>query len=277
MFALELFGTLASEHQSENVVISPISVQLALGLLYYGAGGRTATELQKALHDSATASKDGLAESYHRLLNSYTNSTAVVKFANKLFTRENLTVASHFREVAEKYFHSEVEGLKFDKPEAVQRINNWVKEKTQNKIDHVVDSVDPATKTVLINAIYFKARWENTFYVGNTQESDFWLNESKAVKVPTMYAEGYYKYAEYAELDAKAIELPFEGTNMSMWFILPNSRTGLQQLERKLKSVDLKQLEHHWKETKIEIFLPKFNFTFDSDLKDTLKNVSPSL
>uniref|UniRef100_A0A6P4FGD8 Leukocyte elastase inhibitor C-like n=1 Tax=Drosophila rhopaloa TaxID=1041015 RepID=A0A6P4FGD8_DRORH len=47
LFATELFQTLATDRQDENVIISPVSIQLALGLAYYGAEGRTAAELQK--------------------------------------------------------------------------------------------------------------------------------------------------------------------------------------------------------------------------------------
>lgn len=275
MFATELFQTLATDRQSENVIISPVSVQLALGLAYYGAEGRTATELQKTLHASAKESKDGLAESYHNLLHSYIKSKTVLEIANKVYTRENLKVAPHFREVAEKYFDSEVEGLNFNKEsQAVQRINNWVKEKTQDKIDHVVDSLEPDTNVALINAIYFKARWARPFNDEDTKDRDFWLSESQAVQVPTMFADNWYYYADYPELDAKAIELFFENINMTMWFILPNKRTGLQQLEQQLKGVDFKQLEERWQWQSVSVYLPKFQFEFDTDLKPTLSKVS---
>lgn len=275
MFATELFQTLATDRQSENVIISPVSVQLALGLAYYGAEGRTATELQKTLHASAKESKDGLAESYHNLLHSYIKSKTVLEIANKIYTRENLKVAPHFREVAEKYFDSEVEGLNFDnESQAVQRINNWVKDQTQNKIEHVVDALEPDTNIALINAIYFKARWARPFNDEDTKDRDFWLSESQAVQVPTMFADNWYYYADYPELDAKAIELFFENINMTMWFILPNKRTGLQQLEQQLKGVDFKKLEERWQWQSVSVYLPKFKFEFDTDLKPTLSKVS---
>lgn len=50
LFATELFQTVATRSQNENVIISPVSVQTALGLVYYGASGQTANELQKSLH-----------------------------------------------------------------------------------------------------------------------------------------------------------------------------------------------------------------------------------
>ncbi|XP_023037971.1 serine protease inhibitor 42Dd [Drosophila willistoni] len=277
LFATELFQTLATDRQNENVIISPVSIQLALGLAYYGAEGQTATELQRTLHASAKESKDGLAESYHRLLHSYIKSKTVLEIANKVYTRENLKVSPHFREVAEKYFDSEVEGLDFSREtEALERINQWVKQKTQDKIEHAVDSLDPDTNVALINAIYFKARWARPFNDDDTKDRDFWLNEKQSVQVPTMFADNWYYYADYPELDAKAIELFFENINMTMWFILPNERTGLQKLEQNLKGVDFKLLEERWQWKSVSVYLPKFKFEFDADMKPTLNKLGIS-
>ncbi|XP_022232379.2 LOW QUALITY PROTEIN: serine protease inhibitor 42Dd [Drosophila obscura] len=277
LFATELFQTLATERQDENVIISPVSIQLALGLAYYGAEGRTATELQKTLHASAKESKDGLAESYHRLLHSYIKSKTVLEIANKVYTRENLKVAPHFREVAQKYFDSDVEALDFSREtEAVDRINAWVKQETQEKIERVVDSLEPDTNVALVNAIYFKARWARPFNDDDTRDRDFWLGERQSVQVPTMFADNWYYYADYPELDAKAIELFFENINMTMWFILPNQRTGLRALEEKLKGVDFKLLEDRWQWQSVSVYLPKFKFEFDTDLKPTLSKMGIS-
>ncbi|EDW31470.1 GL11156 [Drosophila persimilis] len=277
LFATELFQTLATDRQDENVIISPVSIQLALGLAYYGAEGRTATELQKTLHASAKESKDGLAETYHRLLHSYIKSKTVLEIANKVYTRENLKVASHFREVAQKYFDSDVEALDFSREtEAVDRINAWVKQETQDKIERVVDSLEPDTNVALVNAIYFKARWARPFNDEDTRDRDFWLGERQSIQVPTMFADNWYYYADYPELDAKAIELFFENINMTMWFILPNQRSGLRSLEEKLKGVDFKLLEDRWQWQSVSVYLPKFKFEFDTDLKPTLNKMGIS-
>ncbi|XP_037715093.1 serine protease inhibitor 42Dd [Drosophila subpulchrella] len=277
LFATELFQTLATERQDENVIISPVSIQLALGLAYYGAEGRTAAELQKTLHASAKESKDGLAESYHNLLHSYIKSKTVLEIANKVYTREKLKVSDHFREVAQKYFDSEVEPLDFSREtEAVERINRWVKQQTQDKIERVVDSLEPDTNVALFNAIYFKARWARPFNDEDTRDREFWLSDSQAIQVPTMFADNWYYYADYPELDAKAIELFFENINLTMWFILPNERSGLQVLEQRLKGVDFSLLEERWQWQSVSVYLPKFKFEFDTDLRPTLNKMGIS-
>ena len=275
LFATELFQTIATARQNENVIISPVAIQTALGLAYYGAQGKTATELQKGLHESTKESKNSLAETYHHLLHSYVKSKTVLEIANKIYTRQGLQIEPHFQEVARKYFDSDVEQLNFEKEsEAVNSINKWLSEKTNGKIERVLDRIDADTNVALVNAIFFKAKWARPFMDSATTDKDFWLTEKESVKVPTMYADNWYYYADYPELDAKAIELFFENIDLTMWFILPNQRNGLLQLEQKLKGIDFAELEKHWEWNSVTVNLPKFKFEFDTDLKDSLKKVS---
>lgn len=274
LFATELFQTIATARQNENVIISPVAIQTALGLAFYGAQGKTAIELQKGLHESAKDNKNSLAESYHNLLHSYVKPKTVLEIANKIYTREGLEIEPHFKDVARKFFDSDVEALNFQNESyAVKSINQWLSQKTKGKIDQVLQSIDADTNVALVNAIYFKAKWARPFEDLATSDKDFWISETQAIKVPTMYADNWYYYADYPELDAKAIELFFENIDLTMWFILPNERNGLLKLEQKLKGVDFAQLEDRWEWKSVTVNLPKFKFEFDTDLKDSLKQV----
>ena len=274
LFATELFQTIAIEHQNDNVIVSPVAIQTALGLAYYGAEGKTAEELQRGLHATAHESKDGLAESYHKLLHSYIKSKTILEIANKIYTKHGLEVEPHFREIAQKYFDSDVEELKFDDEEhAIETINKWMNEKTKGQIGEVIKKLDADTNMALVNAIYFKAKWARPFMDDNTSDRDFWLSEKESVKVPTMFADNWYFYADYPELDAKALELFFENLNLTMWFILPNKRTGLLELEQRLKGVDFKALDDRWEYNSVSVYLPKFKFEFDTDLKGPLQKL----
>ncbi|XP_037930237.1 serine protease inhibitor 42Dd-like [Teleopsis dalmanni] len=274
LFATELFQTIATENQQQNVIISPVAIQTALGLAYYGAEGKTATELQKGLHATAHQSKEGLAKSYHNLLHSYVKSKTILEIANKIYTREGMAIAPEFRAVAQKYFDSDAEELNFENETyAVREINQWLAEKTNGRIQNILTNIDPSTNVALVNAIFFKAKWARPFMDEETSERDFWLNAKQAIKVPTMFADNWYYYADYPELDAKAIELFFENIDLTMWFILPNKRDGLLELEQKLKGVDFKALEDRWEWKSVAVYLPKFKFEFDTDLKPALQKL----
>ncbi|XP_061395783.1 serine protease inhibitor 42Dd-like [Musca vetustissima] len=274
LFATELFQTVASQSQDKNVIISPVAVQTALGLLYYGANGNTAKELQKGLHATAHESKEGLAQGYHTLLHSFIKSKTVLEIANKIYTNDKLKISNEFRRIAQEYFDSDAEALDFsNETYAVDTINHWVVEKSNGKIDHVIDSIDPDVNIALMNAIYFKAKWARPFMDEETSDRDFWISNTESIKVPTMFADNWYYYADYPELDAKALELFFENIDLTMWFILPNKRDGLRDLEEKLKGVNFKDLEGLWEWKSVSVYLPKFGFEFDTDLKPVLQKL----
>ncbi|XP_011178835.1 serine protease inhibitor 42Dd [Zeugodacus cucurbitae] len=270
LFATELFQTIASEKQNENVIISPVAIQTALGLAYYGADGKTASELKRSLH-AHSQSRSGIAKSYYKLLHSFVKPKTILEIANKIYAKDELVIEPEFREAAQKYFDSDAEQLDFtDEPKAVDLINKWLSEKTNGKIQNVLNNVEPDINVALVNAIYFKAKWARPFMDDATSDRVFWFNDNESVKVPTMFADNWYNYAEYEELDAKAIELFFENTDLRMWFILPNKRNGLYELEQNLKGVDFDELEKRWEWSSVTVNLPKFGFEFDTDLKPYL-------
>ncbi|XP_037825444.1 serine protease inhibitor 42Dd-like [Lucilia sericata] len=274
LFATELFQTVATQSQNENVIISPVSVQTALGLVYYGASGQTASELQKSLHATAHQSKDGLAQGYHKLLHSFIKSKTVLEIANKIFVNDKLEISPEFKRTSQVYFDSDVEQLDFaNETYSVDHINQWLAEKTNGKIDNVIQRLDPDTNVALINAIYFKAKWARPFMDDATSDREFWISNEQSIKVPTMFADNWYYYAEYPDLDAKALELFFENIDLTMWFILPNKRDGLFELEQKLKGVNFNDLEALWEWKSTSVYLPKFKFEFDTDLKPSLQKL----
>lgn len=274
LFATELFQTVATDRQNENVIISPVSIQTALGLAYYGAAGQTATELQKSLHATAHESKNGLAQGYHELLHSFIKSKTVLEIANKIFVNDKLRISPEFKKIAQDYFDSDAEILDFaNETYSVDYINQWLATKTNGKIDNVLQRLDPETNVALINAIYFKAKWARPFMDDATTDRPFWISNDQFMNVPTMYADNWHYYADYPDLDAKALELFFENIDLTMWFILPNKRDGLYELEQKLKGVNFKDLEALWEWKSTSVYLPKFKFEFDTDLKPSLQKV----
>ena len=278
LFATELFQTVATQSQHENVIISPVAIQTALGLAYYGATGQTATELQKSLHATAHESKHGLAQGYHELLHSFIKSKTVLEIANKIVVNDKLRISPEFKTIAQDYFDSDAEQLDFtNETYSVNHINQWLSEKTNGKINNILQRLDPDTNVALINAIYFKAKWARPFMDDATSERPFWITNDQFIDVPTMYANNWYYYADYPDLDAKALELFFENIDLTMWFILPNKRDGLYELEEKLKGVNFKNLEALWEWKSTSVYLPKFKFEFDTDLKPSLQKVKSFL
>lgn len=89
-----------------------------------------------------------------------------------------------------------------------------------------------------------------------------------------VFQQEHFRYGDFADLDAKAIELPYKDSDMSLFVILPNSRTGLSQLESQLKNVEIRELSKRMFKTEVDVSLPKFKIEFEVSLVDTLKKVN---
>ncbi|KAI0241169.1 Serine protease inhibitor 3/4, partial [Lamellibrachia satsuma] len=114
-------------------------------------------------------------------------------------------------------------------------INDWVEQQTNNKIKDLLsaEAVEDAV-LVLVNAIYFKARWENQFDPTITRNGTFHLSTSQTVPVKMMSKRGKFRYSENRQLQCKILELPYTGKRLAMYVLLPNEIDGLSSLESKV-------------------------------------------
>lgn len=263
------------EGKDDNIILSPLSVQMAVGLALMGARGQTAEEMTSGLKLSGHQ-RESIADGFHQLLEPF-HSSPMLKIANKVYAMKNYQVKADFNEIATKKFHSEAETLDFSENiGSASKINEWVEGKTNNLIKDLIspDSLSGDTRMVLVNAIYFKGFWQHQFPKHNTHKAPFYTSEIDSFEVDTMNVKAHFKYGIFTELEASAIELPYKDSDMSMLIILPNSKTGLSGLEEKLKTVDLADLTQKMYSTEVSVSLPKFKIEFQVSLPDVLKKVN---
>ncbi|XP_075167859.1 uncharacterized protein LOC142240026 [Haematobia irritans] len=273
-FGVKLFSELAKENPKKNIVFSPFSIQTCVAMARMGAAGETAAEMDKGFGYTAT-SEDALADNYHSILATYEDSK-ILKIANKIYIMKNYEIQEKFNELLTKKFFSTAENINFaESQKSAQAINGWVESKTNNLIKDLVspDSLNQDTRLVLLNAIHFKGDWVHPFPEHGTREKDFYLDETNTVKVQMMHISENFRYGEFPELDATALEMPYKDSDLSMLVILPNSRTGLAALEEKLKTISLQELTSKMYSTKVIVDMPKFKAEFEVELKDVLKNL----
>lgn len=188
----------------------------------------------------------------------------------------NYSVKKSFQDVATKSFNSEAQSVDFSNGAvAAKTINDWVEGKTNNKIKDLIsaDSLDADTRMVLVNAIYFKGFWTYQFDPKQTFKGPFYLNDQDTVDVDFMKIKKHFKYGVFEDLDSSAIELPYKDSDISMFIILPNNRTGLAALESKLHTIDLSELSKKMYSQEVNVEIPKFKIEFDIELNDPLKKV----
>lgn len=221
-FGLDLYRRLAADRPDDNLVLSPASIALALAMAAAGAAGTTLDEMTSTLH------ADDL--DLHRAMNALSsaldarNATGVqVSIANATWLQAGMTVGSAFLDTLAGQYGSGAATVDFRREAEQARvdINAWVAERTNDRIPDLIppDTLDEATRFVLVNAVYLLADWAEPFDPLLTRDAPFTTASGDTVDVPTMVNETTLPYATGDGW--QAIELPYRGDELAMLLFLP--------------------------------------------------------
>lgn len=238
-FALALLRNGAS---FENAFISPISISTCIGMVYVGSKGETKNQINKFVYgelpDSAIIK--GLKNDSDHM--SHLPKGYTFNIANRAYSAIHSDILDSYNESLTHYFRSDLVEIDFatDADKARRRINDWVQEKTLDKIKDLLPpkSIDGLTRIVLINAIFFKGDWEYKFAKNETKEEQFSTSENKHFNISMMKSRTD-EYYFYQNSDLKVLGLPFVNETMFMYLVLPQEKFGLKKIE---DSLDGKQL-----------------------------------
>jgi len=221
-----LYGRLVG---TENLALSPFSAAVALGMTVNGAAGSTRDEMLQLLAAEDTgALDDGL-----NALTAYVESLAgpvphvkdaaiALDSANQLFGQRGVTWQTAFLDAIARSFGAGVREVDFKGATDAARaaINRWTADRTHDRIPEIVPegSVDPLTRLVLVNALYFKAPWSTPFERSDTSDGEFHLGDGSTASVPMMHGS-----TGYGEGDGwRAAHLPYAGGALAMTVVLPD-------------------------------------------------------
>src|SRR2546422_3087695 len=187
-----------------NALLSPYSIQSALAMAYAGAEGLTREEMAKvlhypkdeaALHQSFAALRKTLQDVMRRSAESSererqystTNDPLVLTIANRLFGQSGYEFRQSFLGLLNDSYAAPFEPMDFKKDPALaaRQINAWVENQTRQRIRNLVTeaALNELTRLVLVNAIYFKAPWDEPFETSATKPGSFYVNGSHRVDV----------------------------------------------------------------------------------------------
>lgn len=295
-FAFGLYGKLRAE--KGNLFFSPFSVGAAMTQVMAGARGNTAVEMSQVLcapvgkgleHMQAFVTQDAVQPAFGALLRALDGAgkkrSYQLSIANSLWMQEDLPFEPDFVACLKENYDSGLQAVDFKKdPETARlRINAWVEEKTRKKITDILgpDSIKKDSKLAVANAIYFKSAWQHRFSKGMTENADFTLMDGTKVQVPMMRETESYRFA-HCETKRRhmvsdgfdALELPYEGRELSMLVLVPFGDLGAEaltnDLEAAVASGNLDEVLKGMKSEQVSVFVPRFKMTWSADLKDTL-------
>lgn len=271
-FGLNLLDQVAQRAETDqNVILSPLSVSLAFGLLLNGADAETRTEMEKALALDGMSAQT-INETYRDLLDQLPKADSKVTFttANAIWYRNTFgpSIKPDYLNTNQVYFGAKVQGLDFSSPSAVKTINDWVKENTNGKIEKLVDQLSDTEVMYLTNALYFKGKWTHEFKASDTASKPFTSGKGTQVTVNMMQQETTLPYFENPKL--QAVELPYGNGTYSMTVLLPKSGTTVSDVAASLKS-DWATVAGGLTKQSVELSLPRWKMNYDITLNGVLQ------
>ena len=277
-FTAKLLKELDAEKEDKggNLLISPLSVSLALGMTMNGAKGQTQSEMLSLLGGSLTAEQ--LNGSYLSWQNSILNrKDAQLDLANAIWFRDNearIIVPETFRQTVADYFDASLYKAPFDET-TPEDVNGWVKEKTHEMIPSILKKVEPEHIMYLLNALAFEAEWAQQYAKEQVGSGVFCCADGTARQVTMMHGEE----STYIESkNAVGFIKPFAGDgkskgSYSFAAVLPNKGISIEEYVQNLNAEELQTLLKSRKTTTIQTAMPQFSFDFGKSLKPALANL----
>jgi serpin B len=271
-FGFEIFREVYTLSEEDNIMISPLSVSYALGMTYNGADGTTLQAFNDVLHFGDLTTEE-VNESYKDLMDQLLHLDDQVEFsiANSIWYRLGFQILSEFIKTNKDYFDADVKEIDFGDPQTVEVINQWIEDKTNDKIKDMLDFIPPDAVMYLINAIYFNACWKYEFEKEDTYEGDFNLADGTRDQVDYMRVTGNFVYT--SNEDFTAVELPYGDSTFSMVVMLPSPGNEVSELVAELDVVHWDSWFNNSRLMGVQVDLPKFKYDFKELLNDPLINL----
>ncbi|KFP79532.1 PREDICTED: serpin B10 [Acanthisitta chloris] len=309
-FTLDLYKKLKETSKGQNIFFSSWSIATALAMVHLGARGDTAAQMAEVLHFNQTAGEEGSSETrpspgrpkkrkmdpehkqaenihsgFKKFLSAINKgrSTYLLKSANRLYGEKTYALLPKFLQLITRYYNAKPQAVNFKTAaeQARAQINLWVENQTERKIQSLLPagSLHSGTVLVLVNAIYFKGKWEKKFLEKNTSEMPFRLSKTKTKRVQMMFLKDKFFIFHEPAMKFKIIELPYVENELSMFVLLPDdindNTTGLELVERELTYEKLAE----WTEAdnmikaEVDLYLPKLKLEENYDLKSPLSSM----
>lgn len=271
-FSFRLYSQLIKEGKEENIVVSPLSISIALSIAYNGASGDTKKSIAEVLGLNGIGPLD-INRAYGSLLTALKDVDPKVKMsiANSLWAKKDARFRKDFIQTIQKYYGAEGTNVNFHSPDATRRINKWVNKKSRGKISRIVDESLADAVLLIINTLYFKGAWHKEFRKDMTREDTFTFIDGSQKKVKMMFQEGEYDYLSNQEF--QAISLPYGSKAISMYIFLPGEKSSLKEFHRSLEQKRWKEWIPRFRKRHGRIGLPRFKQGYGRDLSGILSSM----
>ena len=223
-FGLELLRDVTTAHPGDNVLLSPLSASIALGMAYAGAVDSTETAMRRVLGWGEEA-RLAVLSAYRELpaLLTTLDDRVDVRLANAMWVHDHVTVHADYVQDMQQLFGADVRSGDF-LDATVRDMNDWASAKTNGRVPRVVERLDPVHRVVLMNALYFKGSWRSRFDPARTQPAPFQAAGGMQRSVPMMRQQAD-SVATFEDAAGTWAELPYGNSAYVMTFVKPRAGT----------------------------------------------------
>ena len=278
-FALEFFNQIRDE--DGNIIFSPFSLSLALGMTLAGAESSTERAMLDALqlslpgeavHPAFNALMLAIEDSQEKTDDDMEGDQFQLNIANSIWGQDGFNFEQAFLDNLAQHYEAGIYAVDFvQNPEGARNaINDWVAEETEEKIEDLIPegAIDSLTRLVLANAIYFYGSWMHPFDQNATAEAPFFKLDGSEISVDMMKLYGerflYHKGENY-----QALNLPYMSSDFVMTLLVPDSG-AYDDFENTLAQQDLNEIFSDMTFEMVDLELPKFDFETEINANNAL-------
>lgn len=263
----------------QNYMISPFSIKIALAMAANGAAGETQSEILKVL---GIKNLDNYNQYIKNIMAIYDKAqVSQFEIANSVWQNASFARSDYqpdFLTTMADFYNAEIGVV--NNENMLSEINGWVSEKTNDKIKNIINESavnNSEYQNLLINAIYFKGAWKNTFSKNNTQANTFTNYDKTTSTADFMNQTDYFSYGKYA--DIQIIKMPYSKINyntetyqtikdtdidLNMYILL-----GDQQITNPEQILDNVNLNNKY----VQLSLPKFKVEYENEMSKALNDL----
>lgn len=256
----------------KNTLISPTSINMALGMVLNGAKGNVFCPSNAERNQQVYVTPKSEVEKYlgnkvdkyndyaKKIMDAKDNST--LKIANSIWYKSGIKLSDTFENAVKKYYYATTNEIPFDNTGAEQ-INKWVNDNTDGMIDKIIDNIDKSAYAYILNATLFNGKWTWKFDTSDVKSKKFKKFNGKKVNVEMMQEESnsYYEN-DYALAFEKTYE---KDKKYSFIGILPKAKGSF-----KLENLNIEELLKKKKKDQVQIGIPKFEYAWKNNIKSSL-------
>ena len=238
---------------------------MIIALCSNGAEGETQSEMlqllnYKSVEEANTTSRE--------ILDQFNKNKDIIKIANAILTKTRST--EKFIKTGTHEYDAKIEELK-----NYEQVNRWVKNKTNNNIIKIMDSIDPNVLMILLNAIYFEASWSKQFEPKENKTMDFFnINSVNGKPVIMMYLKG--ELLNYFENDfLQAVKLNYVSNNNSIYALIILPKENINNFINQFNNSQYEEIKEGLKKEKIKVnlYIPKFEVEYKINMGEILSDL----